>query len=180
MSLRVDEKQRQLMLRAVAHPARLRILSLLTSAPMTAAEVARELGMNSANAAYHLRTLRTAGVVEPAGEERIRGGLAKRYRYDAARHAARAFADGGAPEPDLTVYAAISGELGRRAPLAEPGGVNALADAELWVDPDVWRDARDRIKEVVDGLHQAARKPHTPGAIRTSTTVALFTMKAAE
>jgi hypothetical protein len=145
---------------------------------MTAAEVARELRMNSANAGYHLRTLHTAGVIELVGEERIRGGLAKRYRYDAALHAGRAFADGGTPEPDQTVYAAISGELGRRAPHAEPGGVNALVDAELWVDPQVWRDARDRINEVVRGLHQAAQKPHTPGAIRTSTTVALFTMKA--
>ena len=32
-------------MRALAHPTRLRILSLLTGAPMTAAEVARELGM---------------------------------------------------------------------------------------------------------------------------------------
>ncbi|AEV83936.1 LexA repressor [Actinoplanes sp. SE50] len=178
MSLRVGGKQDQVTLRAVAHPARLHILSLLTGAPMTAAEVARELGMNSANAAYHLRTLYTAGVIELAGAERIRGGLAKRYRYDATLHAARASAGGGAPEPDRAVYAAISGELGRRAQHAEPGGVNALADAELWVDPRVWRAARDRINEVVRGLHEAAQKPRTPGALRTSTTVALFTMKA--
>ena len=44
-------------LRAVAHPVRLRILSLLTGAAMTATEVAAELGLTHANASYHLRRL---------------------------------------------------------------------------------------------------------------------------
>src|SRR5262245_28201919 len=72
-------------LRALAHPIRLRILSLLTGASMTAAEVARELGLTHANASYHLRQLREAGTIQVAGEERIRGGTAKRYRYDPDR-----------------------------------------------------------------------------------------------
>ena len=37
-------------LRALAHPVRLRILSLLTGADLTAADVARELGITHANA----------------------------------------------------------------------------------------------------------------------------------
>src|SRR6188472_798006 len=68
-------------LRALAHPVRLRILSLLTGAAMTAADLARELDLTHANASYHLRQLVAAGAVELAGEERIRGGVAKRYRY---------------------------------------------------------------------------------------------------
>src|SRR4029453_13180152 len=70
-------------LRATAHPVRLQIMSLLTGAPLTAAEVARELGLTHANASYHLRTLLAGGLIVPAGGERMRGGLAKRYRYDA-------------------------------------------------------------------------------------------------
>ena len=42
-------------LRALAHPVRLRILSLLTGADLTAADVARELGLTHANASHHLR-----------------------------------------------------------------------------------------------------------------------------
>lgn len=38
-------------LRAVAHPVRLRILSLLTGAEMSAAEIARELDITQATAA---------------------------------------------------------------------------------------------------------------------------------
>lgn len=51
-------------LRAVAHPARWRILSLLTGAEMSAAEMARELNLTCANASYHVRVLASAGRVE--------------------------------------------------------------------------------------------------------------------
>ena len=78
-------------LRAVAHPVRLRMLSLLTGTELSAAEVARELGITHANASYHLRTLLDAGELVIASEEKIRGGVAKRYRHpwqdDAVRDA---------------------------------------------------------------------------------------------
>ena len=53
-------------LRARAHPLRLQILSLLTGAELSAAEVGRELGTTQANASYHLRVLAKVGLVEPA------------------------------------------------------------------------------------------------------------------
>ena len=68
-------------LRALAHPVRLRILSLLTGTALSAAEIARELGISHANASYHVRQLAAAGELVEAGEERIRGGVAKRYRH---------------------------------------------------------------------------------------------------
>ena len=68
-------------LRALAHPVRLRILSLLTGADLTAADVARELGITHANASYHLRFLLDAGEIAVSGEESIRGGRARRYRH---------------------------------------------------------------------------------------------------
>jgi len=68
-------------LRAMAHPVRLQMLSLLTGTAMSAAEVARELGTTSANASYHLRLLHAAGLLAVAGEEKVNGGVAKRYRH---------------------------------------------------------------------------------------------------
>src|SRR6476659_9549606 len=59
-------------LRALAHPVRLQMLSLLTGAPMSAAEVARELGLTHANASYHLRQLLAAGQLVEAGDELLR------------------------------------------------------------------------------------------------------------
>ena len=72
-------------LRATAHPLRLRLMSLLTGEAMSAAEVARTLEISHANASYHLRVLHDIGELVVESEEKIRGGVAKRYRYDATR-----------------------------------------------------------------------------------------------
>jgi DNA-binding transcriptional ArsR family regulator len=167
-------------LRALAHPARLRILSLLTGASMTAAEVARELGLTHANASYHLRHLLAGGIIEIEGEERIRGGTAKRYRYDVAADLDRPSRPPGAEAPPpgdyRLVYAAMAAELRRRADLWRRGPHNYLADAELWVDPEVWQELHARFAAAADDLHRAAVAPRTPGALRISATVALFQM----
>ena len=167
-------------LRATAHPIRLQIMSLLTGASLTAAEVARELGITHANASYHLRQLLAADMIVPAGEERIRGGIAKRYRYDAAHDLARQRA-GGPPADTLyrEEFAAVAAELLRRTRNATfPAGKKVVADAELWLDPADWAAFQQRIGEAARELHDAARPPRTPGTIRTSTSIAMFRMEA--
>ncbi|MFI5495331.1 ArsR/SmtB family transcription factor [Actinoplanes sp. NPDC051859] len=174
MSLR-DE---QATLRAMAHPVRLRILSLLTGAALTAADISRELGLTHANASYHLRTLLAGGLIVPDGEERIRGGIAKRYRYDAARDRERDRESGRAVNADVQrpLFATVANELIRRTAEADWSVGGTMTDAELWVDPEVFRDVRDRIARASRDLHDAARAPRTPGAVRTSTTIAMFKM----
>ena len=165
----------QATLRALAHPIRLRIMSLLTGASLTAAEVGRELGISHANASYHLRNLLSGGLIVLAGEEKIRGGVGKRYRYDAHREQAHG------PRADDEVradYLAIARELDRRARAAGVGpGPKLLADGDLWVEPEAWAELRDRIADAVRELHDVARPPRTPGTIRTSTSVAMFESK---
>lgn len=57
-------------LRALAHPARNRILTELSaSGPMRAADVARELDMPANQASFHLRQLAKYGLVEEAPDE---------------------------------------------------------------------------------------------------------------
>ena len=179
MSLGDDETtQNRAALRAMAHPIRLRIMSLLTGAPLTAAEVARELGISHANASYHLRNLLTGGLIVPAGEEKIRGGVAKRYRYDAHRE------EGLGPVPDERLRAdfnAVADELIRRVRITRfPAEGKLLADAELWVDQETWRAIRTRVHDAIRELHDAAQPPRTPGTIRTGTTVAMFEMLSPE
>lgn len=175
-----SEQKRQAALRAMAHPVRLRILSLLTGSAMTAAEIARELGLTHANASYHLRNLLSGGLVVPDGEERIRGGVAKRYRYHAERDRGpdqpRAM-DGAGADAQRALFAAVANELVRRTAEADFSVGGAMTDAELWVDPAVFADVRDRIAEASRVLHAAAQAPRTPGAIRTSTTIAMFRME---
>lgn len=165
-------------LRAYAHPVRLQIMSLLTGAAMTAAEVARELGLTHANASYHLRTLLAAQKIMVAGEEKIRGGLAKRYRYDVdheKHHATPWTAD-----EHRAHNLAVANELIRRNALSEWSVPKQITDAEVWVEPEVWREIKNRIAEASRDLHNAAVPPRTPGAIRTSTTIAMFGMQQPE
>lgn len=167
-------------LRALAHPVRLRILSLLTGAELTAADVARELGITHANASYHLRFLERAGEIVVSGEESIRGGRAKRYRHP-WREEDRPRAGAGTPGPadpraaELVVRAATE-ELRRRYPLRRRGAPGLVTDAELWLDPETWARARDLLAEASALVHDGARPPRTEGTDLVNLSVFAFVM----
>jgi DNA-binding transcriptional ArsR family regulator len=164
-------------LRALAHPVRLQIMSLLTGAEMTAAEIARELGLTHANASYHLRNLLAGGLIVVAGEEKIRGGVAKRYRYEVHSEPREPWSD----ERRRAELATLAHELVRRSAQARfVVGAGLYGDGDFWIDPDTWIEIRDRMSQAVDDLHRAARPPRTPGTVRTSTTVAMFQVRAEE
>jgi DNA-binding transcriptional ArsR family regulator len=175
------ERQATAELRAMAHPVRLRILSLLTGASLTAAEVARELGLTHANASYHLRHLLATGTIEIAGEERIRGGTAKRYRYAIDREL-----DLHAQPPTTAVhmrqrrqlYEAAAAELRRRAQHVRPRARRGhFTDAELWVDPSEWEALKSTVDELSNRLHRGAKPPRTPGTILVNATLVMFEME---
>lgn len=164
-------------MRALAHPLRLRMLSLLTGGPSSAAVVARELGISQANASYHLRHLLAADLIVDAGEVAVRGGRARMYRHLAeppdlsdAGHTAPAV--GGAAVVD-----ALSRELRRRHAMADPGVRGTFTDAELWVDPAVWAQTVTAVLEASIALHAAARPPRTEGTIAVNLTAVLFAMR---
>lgn len=160
----------------MAHPVRLRIMSLLTGAALTAADVARELGMNHANASYHLRQLLAVDAIEVAGEERIRGGVAKRYRYVTNKDKPAPQPGDGDPPGDghRLVFEAVAAELRRRAGHIRRAHGNHLTDAEVWVDPATWDRFRDAVAAASTELHDQARPPRTEGTIRVSASIALF------
>jgi DNA-binding transcriptional ArsR family regulator len=168
------EDARRSALRARAHPLRLRMLSLLTGAAMSAAELARELGISQALASYHLRFLADADVVQLVEESVNRGGRERRYRYDPT-----------APEPgsagidldtlELMLNAAVD-ELRRRHTERDDGGPGLTVDAELWVTEEDWKAARDAVHDATLLLHQRAARPHQPGTRRVNATVFMFPM----
>ena len=159
-------------LRATAHPLRLRMLSLLTAEAMSAAEVARALDITHANASYHLRLLHDAGELVVEGEERIRGGVAKRYRYDATRSTPA----GGAGVDDRIAYARATAVEVERRLLEVAKGSATSSDLEAWVPVDAWRRALDLLHEASHLLHAAARPAATPDTVHVSATVTAFTM----
>jgi DNA-binding transcriptional ArsR family regulator len=158
-------------LRAVAHPIRIRMLSLLTGVEMSAAEVARELGITQANASYHLRQLAASGHVVETGTEKIRGGIAKRYTHpwrDARPKSGR-------QSGDNSLIEVIANELVRRAG-HRAAGLAMLTDAELWVSPEVWRKAADLVHEASALLQDNAKRPRSKGAVHVNMTAAMFEM----
>ena len=159
-------------LRALAHPLRLRILSLLTGTELSAAEVARELGVTHANASYHLRQLAAAGEVVVAGEERIRGGVAKRYRHPWEE---RPGTTRGDPEDRALYVRALAAELERRFRLRAEGSA-LITDAEMWVTPEVWGEVRELCERASTLVHQHAQPPRTDGTLHVNLTAALFTL----
>ena len=159
-------------LRATAHPVRLRILSLLTAEAMSAADVARALEITHANASYHLRQLHDIGELVVESEERIRGGMAKRYRYDATRE----LPDRTSGVDDRIAYARANAlEVERRLRDAARGG-GSSSDLEAWVPVDVWRRALDLMHEASHLLHAEARPAGTPDTVHVSATSNAFTM----
>ena len=160
-------------LRAIAHPVRLRILSLLTGADMSAAELARELDISHANASYHLRLLAASELVVVAGEEKIRGGVAKRYRHPWEF-------EGVGPRPsdeDHRLYMqAIAAELVRRFDFRRPKTKQFLSDAEMWVEPEVWDEVLALLLQASNLMHGRARPPRTEGTIHVNATTVAFQM----
>jgi DNA-binding transcriptional ArsR family regulator len=154
-------------LRALAHPLRLRILSMLTGSVMSSAELARELGLSHAAVSFHVRRLAAAGYLEVAETRSVRGGKERRYRPVFGGRSQWEQED-----PQLAV-AAVAEELRRR--IAEsPTTWRLFGDAELWVDPQVWDDVRRRIVAAVNDLHDAALTPRTEQSMHVSATALLF------
>ena len=177
-------------LRASAHPLRLRILSLLTGAELSATDVAAELGTTHANASYHLRVLHDAGLIVVAGEEKVRGGLVKRYRHPWDDPAAELADAATATAEDQLMFVRVAAEeLVRRRAAAEqvrtteretgrdPGRRKRRgyqADAEMWVEPEVWDRVVDLLAEAGGLLHAEARPPRAPGTIPVNLTAFAF------
>jgi DNA-binding transcriptional ArsR family regulator len=178
-------------LRVLAHPLRLRMLSLLTGAPFSASELSRELGVSQALASYHLRQLHAAGLIELSEVRAKRGGRERRFVYTGASSAARNDPppDPAHPAPadpaDATdghelLAEALCVELRRRSHEAQPGGRRLGVDAELWIAPEEWERALDGISAAARALHDCAQPPRTPGTVRASVSALLFAMRDAQ
>ncbi len=180
-----DEQVRAL--RAVAHPVRLQILSLLTGAELSAAEIARELDITQANASYHVRVLARAGELVECGTERVRGGRAKKYRYVAPPHteepgdrSAAARGSAGSAEAMVLLVEAYATELRRRVRQRDVDAPSDFTDAELWLEPKVWAEVLDLVLRASTAAHEGARPPRTPGTVHTSFSSFLFQLASEE
>lgn len=139
-------------LRATAHPIRLRLLSLLTGAAMSAAEAGRELGYSQATASYHLRVLERAGLVRVVETVRLRGGEAKRYRHESSAERFR-FDDAQA----IALAGADAG-VGTAGAGAGVSGANDAARVRLVAAKPAASTAEERAEYVEALIHELRRR----------------------
>ncbi len=98
--------------KALAHPTRQRLLFALGE-PATVSQLAATIGSHKGNIAHHLKVLREAGLVRPAGARQVRGGT-EQYYQRAARilHVADEHSAGLLP----ATFRAIAEEIASAAP----------------------------------------------------------------
>lgn len=158
-------------LRVVAHPLRLRLLSLLTGQSLSAAEAARVLGETQANVSYHLRRLAQAGLVDLVEQTQVRGGTAKKYRHEPASGETLVSGDG---EGHRALMGSLAAELTRRAGEYAAQSPVVFTDAEVWVSADAWTGIQNLARDLGKAIHDAAGPSGGAGLVRIGATVAVF------
>lgn len=157
-------------LRAVAHPLRLTLLSLLRrKGSLTATAAAADLGESSGSCSFHLRQLAKYGLVEPAPAD---GGRAKPWRATALATSwsidtdDEEFAD-ASDELTRVIAARHVSELGRwlanrREEPAAWRNIGTLDDTQLWLTPDELADLQQTIERLVEPFTDSERQTAPP------------------
>lgn len=68
------------LVKALAHPLRVRILGLLDEKVMTPKQIAATLGLRLENVSYHVRILRDFGFIKLERKKQVRGAVEHHYR----------------------------------------------------------------------------------------------------
>jgi DNA-binding transcriptional ArsR family regulator len=149
--------------KAMAHPMRVRILAILDERTASPVEIATDLGAPLQNVSYHVRQLAAVGLIELVSQTPRRGALEHHYRAVARRH----IPDGvWARVPTLVKQATVGsalGEIGEQVQTAAMTGGFDSDDAHLTrtnveLDPEGWRELADEMNLLLDRVdHIQAR-----------------------
>ncbi len=76
----------------------------------------------------------------------------------------------------LLVEAMIT-NLRQRVAAWRPDSDAAVTDADLWLTPEQWRDARKRLHDLTAELHELAAPPRAAGTVPIGLTLMAFEMQ---
>jgi DNA-binding transcriptional ArsR family regulator len=138
------------MVKALAHPLRVRIMGLLESRTMSPKELSQALGVPLENVSYHVRALRNFGFIKLERRRQVRGAIEHHYRA-AARP--RITAQAWAEMPELVKEAMTSANLGQLSDVVNRAAVQGgfsrpesyLSRQAAALDEEGFREVSDAI-----------------------------------
>lgn len=175
-TLEVDDPRA---LRALAHPARQRILTeLLAGRVMTATEASELVGLSPSAVSHHLRALERYGIAE-----RAESGADARTRPWRSRVTELNFTPsnaGGAQAVNTVVQRELAklarnvdAALARASRSPKAKDTMGLSVSESWLTPDERRDFLERIEALIHDLPERHSGNAPEGATRMSLVVSL-------
>lgn len=155
-------------LRALAHPARQRVITELFSGEvLTATEAGRLCGLTPSAMSYHLRALQKWGIVErgESGDGRERPW---RATADGISITPEAHRGAGAATSRMSIhtwFSDLEGDLERLADAVGDGEEHGMTSrGRVWLTDAEEREMRERIIDVVREYRGRTRRDHPEGA----------------
>ena len=170
MTKPIEEIDDPRMVKALAHPLRVRIMGLLERRTMSPKELSKALGVPLENVSYHVRALRNFGFIKLERRRQVRGAIEHHYRATARP---RITAEAWAQMPELVKEAMTSANLGQVSDVVNRAAVQGgfsrpesyLARQAAALDEQGFREVSDaiaallaRVREIEEQAQKRIRK----------------------
>ena len=153
-------------IKALAHPLRVRILGVLEQRAASPSEIAGELGAPLGNVSYHVRQLAAMKLIRLVRRTPRRGAIEHTYQADVRPHISDA---GWAEVPEIVKQAMIGSTLGhissRVNASAGAGGFSRpeahLSRTPMMLDKQGWEQVANELRasiDRIDRIHEQAGK----------------------
>jgi DNA-binding transcriptional ArsR family regulator len=150
-------------IKALAHPLRVRILAVLEQRAASPSEISEELGAPLGNVSYHVRQLAALKLIRLVRRTPRRGAIEHHYKADSRPQISDA---GWAEVPEIVKQAMIGAALGNissRVNAAAGGGGFSRPEAhlsrtQLVLDGKGWTEVAKELRTVVDRIDRIAER----------------------
>ena len=170
------------LVKALAHPIRIRILNILDDKTATPKQLAEALGLPLENVSYHVRTLKDFGFIKLERTRQVRGAVEHHYKLAARPQIGdKLWSETPRVVQEALVDAHLEALVGLLGQAAMQGGFDIaeahVARHSLALDDEGLKEASKVLRESYDKLEaisEQSRKRAGDDARRISTAVLLF------
>jgi DNA-binding transcriptional ArsR family regulator len=145
---------------AISHPLRARALTILADRVASSVEIARELGAELTQVAYHVRALREQALIEEVGSRPVRGSIERFYRATVRPYVSPEEEGEMTLEERIVFAKVIFSVFGANAATALAAGTlvertdHFATRVPLRVDEQGWSDLHDAYSELFERVYE--------------------------